>query len=123
MGTETVTRSDHDTLVVLNRNYIASVQLGDVQFFQAALADDFLCSNPDGSLIDKAQFLVQTAQPVTIKGLVAEDVRIRLLGDIAIIHGRTCYQTADGTQRQGRYTDVWARRGTTWLTVSAHVTR
>ena len=123
MATETVTQGDHATLVALNRDYIASVQQGDVQRFKQLLADDFLCSNPDGSLIDRAQFLVQTARLVTISGLVAEDVRIRLLGDIAIIHGGTCYRTADGEQRHGRYTDVWARRGADWLAVSAHVTR
>ena len=123
MGTDTTTRSDHDTLVALNRDYIASVQKGDVQRFEDILADDFLCSTPEGSLIDRAQFLAQTARPVTISGLVAEDVHIRLLGDIAIIHARTRYRTADGEQRQGRYTDVWARRGAGWLAVSAHVTR
>jgi ketosteroid isomerase-like protein len=123
MGTDTATRSDHDTLIALNRDYIASVQRGDVQRFEEILGDDFLCSNPDGSLIDRAQFLAQTARPVTISGLVAEDVYIRLLGDIAIIHARTRYHTADGEQRQGRYTDVWARRRAGWLAASAHVTR
>ena len=124
MGTDTTTtRSDHDTLIALNRDYIASVQKGDVQRFEDILADDFLCSTPDGSLIDRAQFLSQTARPVTISGLVAEDVHIRLLGDIAIIHARTRYRTADGEQRQGRYTDGWARRGAGWLAASAHVTR
>jgi ketosteroid isomerase-like protein len=123
MKTDTTMQSDHETLLALNRDYIASVQQGDVQRFGDILADDFLCSNPDGSLLDKAQFLTQTAQPVTINGLVAEDVRIRLLGDTAIIHARTRYRTANGEQRQGRYTDVWARRGARWLAVSAHVTR
>lgn len=123
MKTDTTMQSDHETLLALNRDYIASVQHGDVQRFGNILADDFLCSNPDGSLLDKAQFLTQTAQPVTISGLVAEDVRIRLLGDTAIIHARTRYRTANGEQRQGRYTDVWARRGARWLAVSAHVTR
>jgi ketosteroid isomerase-like protein len=123
MGTDTTTRSDHDTLIALNRDYIASVQQGDVQRFEEILADDFLCSTPDGSLIDRAQFLTRTARPVTISGLVAEDVQVRLLGDIAIIHARTRYHTADGEQRQGRYTDVWARRAGGWLAVSAHVTR
>ena len=115
--------SDHDALVALNRDYIASVQNGDVQRFQEILAEDFLCSNPDGSLVDKPQFLAQTARPVTISGLFAEDVRIRLLGDVAIIHGRTRYRTAEGEQREGRYTDVWAYRDGHWLAVSAHVTR
>ena len=123
MGTAAATLSDHDTLIALNRDYITSVQHGDLQRFEEILADDFLCSNPDGSLANKEQFLAQTARPVTISGLVAEDVQIRLFGDIAIIHARTRYRTADGEQRQGRYTDVWARRGERWLAVSAHVTR
>jgi ketosteroid isomerase-like protein len=117
------TRSDHDDLAELNREYIRSVQEGDVKRFDEILAEDFLCSNPDGSLVDKRQFLEQTARPVTISGLAIDDVRIRLLGDIAIIHARTSYKTAAGEKRNGRYTDVWARRDGRWLAVSAHVTR
>jgi ketosteroid isomerase-like protein len=115
--------SDRETLEALNQDYIDSVQNGDVRRFDEILAEDFLCSNPDATLVDREQFLAQTARPVTISGLVAEDVRIRLLGDIAIIHARTSYKSADGVQHQGRYTDVWARRGGNWLAVSAHVTR
>jgi ketosteroid isomerase-like protein len=116
-------QSDIALLTELNRDYVASVQQGDVGRFEQLLAEDFLCSNPDGSLVDRAQFLRQTAQPVTISGLVAEDVRIRLLDDVAIIHARTRYRTAGGDERQGRYTDIWARRDGTWRAVAAHVTR
>ena len=123
MNTNTATRSDLDALTALNSDYIHSVQHSDVQRFDEILAEDFLCSNPDGSLVDKNQFLAQTALPVTISGLSVEDVRVRILGDVAIIHARTSYTAADGEQRNGRYTDVWARRGGKWLAVSAHVTR
>ena len=115
--------SDMEALSALNDDYIRSVQHGDVRRFDEILADDFMCSNPDGSLIDRAQFLQQTARPVTIRGLTAEDVKIRILGDFAIIHARTSYTTGEGEQRSGRYTDVWARRDGRWLAVSAHVTR
>ena len=115
--------TDHDALAALNDDYIRSVQQGDVARFREILAEDFLCSNPDGTLLDKVGFLGQTARPVTISGLVTEDVRIRILGDVAIIHARTRYRTAGGEARQGRYTDVWARREGRWLAVSAHVTR
>jgi ketosteroid isomerase-like protein len=94
-----------------------------VRRFQEILADDFLCSNPDASLVDKQQFLAQTARPVTISGLEAHEVKIRILGDVALIHARTRYTTATGEARNGRYTDVWARRDGRWLCVSAHVTR
>jgi ketosteroid isomerase-like protein len=107
----------------LNRDYIRSVQTSDVSRFDEILEEEFYCSNPDGSLVDRKAFLEQTARPVTISNLEAHDVLIRLLGDIAIIHARTSYTLADGRAGSGRYTDVWARQNGRWLAVSAHVTR
>lgn len=118
-----VQQSDLEVLKALNEDYIHSVQHSDVKRFDQILADDFMCSNPDGSLIDRAQFLRQTAAPVTIANLEAHDVNVRVMGDVAIIHARTTYTLADGREGKGRYTDVWARRGGKWLAVSAHVTR
>jgi ketosteroid isomerase-like protein len=114
---------DIDQLTSLNRDYVAAVQNCDVKRFDEILAQDFYCSNPDKSLVDRAAFLKQTAVPVTIRNLRAEDVRIRVLGDFAIIHARTSYTTADGQQAHGRYTDCWARQNGRWLAVSAHVSR
>jgi ketosteroid isomerase-like protein len=116
-------KGDLETLLALNGDYIDSVQRGDVRRFDEILADDFVCSNPDGSLVDRAGFLEQTARPVTISGLAAHDVDVRVLGDVAIIHARTTYTLADGRPGAGRYTDVWARRNGHWLAVAAHVTR
>jgi ketosteroid isomerase-like protein len=115
--------ADLDILEQLNRDYINSVQNSDVRRFDEILAEDFVCSNPDGTLIDRAAFLTQTARPVTIKDLQARDVIVRILGDVALIHARTTYTLPDGRAGAGRYTDVWARRGGRWLAVSAHVTR
>jgi ketosteroid isomerase-like protein len=117
------TRSDVDVLLDLNGDYIRSVQASDVRRFNEILADDFMCSNPDGSLVDREGFLRQTARPVGISSLEAHDVKIRIIGDVAIIHARTTYTRPDGHGGAGRYTDVWARRGPSWLAVSAHVTR
>jgi ketosteroid isomerase-like protein len=115
--------SDHAALMALNRDYIRSVQTSDVRRFDELLAPDFMCSNPDGSLVDRRAFLEQTARPVSIRNLEAHDVVIRLMGDFAIIHARTAYVRPDGSPGAGRYTDVWARRDGRWLAVSAHVTR
>ena len=123
MPAETVSNTDIDTLHQLNQDYIRSVQTSDVRRFDEILAEDFLCSNPDGSLVDRTEFLAQTARPVSISNLEARDVRVRILGDVAIIHARTTYTLPDGRAGSGRYTDVWARRRGRWLAVSAHVTR
>src|SRR5689334_17665086 len=120
MQTNANAQLDLDTLTALNLNFFAAVQKGDVTRFEEILADDFMGSFPDGSLLDKAEFLKLTAQPVKFSRLVAEDVRIRVLGDFAIIHGRFDSRSADGKPRRGRYTDNWARRDGTWVAVSAH---
>ena len=122
MNTDTAMRSDLEALIALNRDYIHLVQHGDVQRFDEILAEDFLCSNPNGSLVDKKQFLAQTARPVTISGLTAEDVKVRILGDVAIIHARTRYTTTDGGPVWPLHRCLGAPRGK-WLAVSAHVTR
>ena len=122
--TTTIARaSDLETLQALNRDYIRSVQQSDVGRFDEILAADFRCSNPDGSVVDRAGFLKQTAHPVRISNLEVHDVEVRLMGDFAIIHARTTYTLPDGRAGGGRYTDVWARHGEQWLAVSAHVTR
>ena len=120
MQTNANAQRDLDTLTALNRDFVASVQKGDVKRLGELFADDFMCSTPEGSLLDKAEYLKLVAKPVTISGLVAEDVRIRLLGDFAIIHARFNSRSADGKPRRGRYTDNWARRDGTWVAVSAH---
>ncbi len=114
---------DFDELTVLNKAYVDSVQNCDVKRFDEILAQDFYCTNPDKSLVDRAAFLKQTAIPVKIRNLKAEDVKIRILGDFAIIHAQTSYVDAEGKPTHGRYTDCWARQNGKWLAVSAHVAR
>src|SRR5689334_88437 len=104
----------HTALETLNRAYIDSVQGADVARFETLLAPDFLCSNPDGMLVDRAAFLRQVARGPGITGLQAEDVLIRVMGDVAIVHAATGYRDAAGAARRGRYTDVWRRDGDRW---------
>jgi ketosteroid isomerase-like protein len=115
--------SDLDTLHQLNRNYVRSVEESDVRWFDEHLAADFLNSNPDGTLVDRAGFLAQIAKKSTATNIRESDVRIVLRGDFAFIHARTTYVKGDGSPGAGRYTDIWWKRDGRWLCVSAHVTR
>ena len=115
--------SDLDTLQELNRNYIRSVRESDVRWFDENLTEDFVNSNPDCSLVDRAGFLAQIARSSAVKNIQCEDVRIQMLGEVAIIRARTTYVKPDGQPGTGRYTDVWARRGDRWLCVAANVSR
>ena len=115
--------TDLETLTELNRGYIASVQNSDTKWFDRMLTADFLNTNPDGSLVDKAGFLQQIAPKAAISDLACHDVNVRVMGDFAIIHARTSYMRPDGKPGGGRYTDIWARRDGRWLCVAAQVAR
>jgi ketosteroid isomerase-like protein len=116
--------AERAALAELNEAYVRSVARSDAGWFERHLSADFLNSNPDGTLVDRAGFLRQIAKPIAITGLRCEDVRIRILGDTAIVHARTAYAKPDGTPGAGRYTDIWMRGpDENWLCVAAHVTR
>lgn len=121
---DTSTNGRHtETLRKLNDDYIKSIVACDVRRFEELLADDFLNTNADGTLVNRAQFLGQIARPPSVSNFGYEDVLIRVMGDFAIIHARTTYTKADGQRGAGRYTDIWALRGGKWQCVAAHVMR
>jgi ketosteroid isomerase-like protein len=115
--------SDLETLIALNADYIGSVQNSDTKRFEEILSDDFLNTNPDGSLVDRKGFLAQIAPKAKISNLQCHDVNVRLMGDFAVIHARTSYTLPNGNPGSGRYTDIWARRDGKWLCVAAQVVR
>lgn len=114
---------DKRTLDQLNADYIRSVATSDVTWFAEHLSENFLNSNPDGSLVDRPGFLAQIAKPVTLTNLKCDNVRIRLFGSMAIIHARTTYDKPDGQPATGRYTNVWSLENDRWVCIAAHVTR
>jgi ketosteroid isomerase-like protein len=121
MADTTNIQRDLETLSQLNADYLASDQKGDVQRYEQILAEDFMAALPDFLLRNKKQFLEMMAAPRPFTELEADDVRIRLLGDFAVIHAHMTFKTADGVQRQGRYSDDWQRRDGKWLCVAANV--
>jgi hypothetical protein len=112
--------TDIEILAELNHNYVMSVRDADTKTFDKILASDFLCTNPDASLLDRAQFIDLIGKGARITELREDQVNIRMFSpDFAIIHARIQYKSKAGVERIGRYTDDWARRDGKWLCVSA----
>ena len=107
----------------LNSAYVRSVEQADVAWFDAHLAQDFCNINPDGMRLDRAAFLAQIGRGSVVKDIREHDVKIRLLGDFAVIHARTRYIKPDGGRGAGWYTDDWQLQADGWRCVSAHVSR
>jgi ketosteroid isomerase-like protein len=48
------------------------------------------------------------------------DVRIRFVGELALVHAGFRCTNPDGRPANGRYTDIYAQRDGRWLCASAH---
>jgi ketosteroid isomerase-like protein len=114
--------TDETVLKALNEEYVRAFLECDVDWYQRHLADDFVCIESDGSLLDKAQFLRATAKPHDVVSFDLKELRIRFFGDVALIHARGLFTHEDGRTGTSRYTDVYARFGDEWKTVSAQIT-
>ena len=103
----------------LNKDYVHSDQFNDVKRFSEFLAEDFIVQTP-GVTRNRAEFLEYIAKPRPFKDLAVHDVKIRLLGDVALIHGRATYtMLADGEEQEALYTDAYQKRDGTWVCVAA----
>ncbi len=112
--------NDLDLLQQLNRGYVRAAETSDVNWYEQHLDPDYMSSNPDGSLVDRAGFLARMELPYPGSDLEARDVRIRIIGELGIIQSGFRYRKPDGQWRDGCYTDVWWRRRGRWLCISAH---
>jgi ketosteroid isomerase-like protein len=117
------TAGTEQTIRKLNRDYVDSFLRSDVKRYDELLADDFICTCPDGSLVDKPAFLKSAAEPSEMEYFGLEDVKIRIFGDVVLVHARTPYKRKDGVTGESRYTDIYARRNGRWQVVSAQITR
>src|SRR5262252_3151262 len=95
------TDADLAALRQLNDQFIRAVASSDAAWFERHLSADFLNSNPDGTLSERAAFLRSVAVPSPVSQLAAADVRIRVFGQTAIVHGRTSYRKGDGQAGAG----------------------
>ena len=103
----------------LNNDYVRSDQFNDVNRFSEFLAEDFIVQLP-GLTRNRAEFLDYIAKPRPFKDLAVHDVNIRILSDVALIHGRSTYtMLVDGVEQEALYTDAYQKREGTWVCVSA----
>lgn len=116
---------DLEVLHEINDHYVRSFRECDVGWYAAHMTPDYLAAQSDGALHDRALALARFAEPTfatQMKSFPVDDVRIRLFGDVALIHAENAYELKDGRKGAARYTDIWVRRHGAWRCVAAHIT-
>jgi hypothetical protein len=103
----------------LNLDYIHSDEHSDAKRFNEFLAEDFITQTP-GVTRDRDEYLEYIAKPRPIRDITLNEAKVRILSDVALIHGRVTYFMVDSGERQeALYTDVYQKRDGTWLCVAA----
>ena len=110
----------------IEQQIAATYRAGDCAAWGALLAPDWTVTHISAEVITKAQALETCA---ALKGTIGEmavsDLRVRQLGESAVVTGQTRVSTsgANAVTVVLRFTDVFVRQGGRWTVVASHATR
>jgi ketosteroid isomerase-like protein len=116
--------SDRTKLIALENAWNQAQLNHDAEALTSLVADDFVYTDYDGTVMDKAGFLADLKDPAFRATLIAnENVRVHMYSSTAVVFGT--YHTK-GTYKgkpfdhYGRFTDTWIYLAKGWQCVSSH---
>jgi ketosteroid isomerase-like protein len=114
-----------ETVLDAERALQSAMLAGDGDQLDRLLHPELLAVGPDGELTDKAGDLAaHRAGVFTIAELVEEDLRLTVLGDVAVtfvvlrVRGTIAGEEVSGRLR---YTRTWIRDAGDWRVIAAHI--
>ncbi len=110
-------------LRAINHRFVDAHVVANIDFMETLTSEDFRLTGHDGSWHDRADYLATLRQSAPLDGASYEDVRVRLFGSVAVVHGVFGAVAKQGQAAKVRYTDVYFWDGAAWRLVSAQNTR
>lgn len=114
---------DASAIRAMNDNYIRAWRQHDMKWFEENLVEGYTCVAPDGSVLDKKQFIGYPDQSVLVADSHVEDLTVKVHGQTAVVTGKNVVLWKDGRKTANRYTDTYAKIDGKWKAVSAQLTR
>ena len=93
MSTEMGLDTDRTILERLNQEYVDAFMNADVDWYRDHLAEDFVCIESDGSVLNKNQFLLNTAKGPDVADYKLEHVDVRIYGNAALVQLEKDFQS------------------------------
>jgi ketosteroid isomerase-like protein len=117
-------RGERSKIVALENAWNQAQIQRDGKALNRLTADTFVYTDWDGTLLNKAQFILDSKDPSVVTTLVAnDDVEVYFYPGVAIVTG--AYH-AKGTNKgkpfdhYGRFTDAWISSDGQWQCVASH---
>lgn len=117
-------KGDEGQILALENAWNQAELQHDPGALEMILTDDFVITEPDGSLQSKREHLAATKDiSYHYDALVSEGFRIKVYGTVAVVTGE--YHERGSSKgirfdRRGRFTDTWIKLGGTWRCVASH---
>ena len=119
--------SEEATIRQIEQEWGNALVKADIAALDRILAADYVFTDSDGQMQTKAQNLANfKSGAVKIESFTINEMKPRILGDVAIVHGMSTEKSSDkgkDTSGQYRWTDVFAKRGGRWLAVTTHASK
>lgn len=116
---------DRESVLQLDKEISVATWTGDPVWFEENLADDYVLVTATGAIKSKRDVIRELATPgMRMEPFEPTEVQARVYGETAVVTGRMRQSFVLGGIRYAndvRYTDVYVKRKTRWLLVSAHV--
>lgn len=115
--------ADEAALRAIEEKWDASNLKGDVAGLDSIFADRFISTNPEGKVRTKAEVIAQVKSgEIKYQTSKAEDLKIMLYGDAAVISGRwrgKFVEKGKTTDTTERFTDFFVRINGQWKCVAS----
>jgi len=109
-----------DQVAQLERDWLAADAKGDAASLGHLVADDFIGSSFNGSLLSKADIIPEAGHPGGFTGATTGETQVRVFGDTAVLLGTI--NSANALQHT-RITLVCQKRGHGWQMIAARMDR
>ena len=116
--------ADRSMLIALENAWNQAQLNHDGKALDTLVADTFVYTDYDGTVMDKAKFLDDIKDPDFHPEVIANDgVKVHLYPGTAVVYGtyhaKGSYK-GKAFDHHGRFTDTWIQQGDQWQCVASH---
>ncbi len=109
-------------LRAINHRAVNALANADRSYFEVLVAQDFLSTAPNGEWLGRGAHLERLGTTAPAESFAYSDLRVRVFGDVALVHGLKDTNRAGGPPQRVRYTDVYQWDGMHWHLVNTQHT-
>jgi hypothetical protein len=123
-ATGKMSKAEREVRQVLGE-WLDALKRGDVAALERIIGDDYLVTVSDGRVLNREQDLASVREGVKFESATAQDVRVRIFKETAIVTGEGIFKVRVKDKDfdvHERFTDIYVKRRGRWQPVASHST-